>query len=171
MGGAMAVYLAARHREVVRAVIGFEAPDTTPVRRSQFFCHPRVNQAAHNPTYAYGLMCPLSPEVHRKRQWWYYSQSGYGVYDGDMQFAIDEWNTTDVVNEIDTDECPVYLLSGNYDFSASPDSTRRLAARIPGVRFTVAEGLGHFPMSENPDLFRSYLAPVLEELKKSICGH
>jgi hypothetical protein len=25
--------------------------------------------------------------------------------------------------------------------------------------------LGHFPMSENPERFRSYLLPVLEEIK------
>jgi len=26
------------------------------------------------------------------------------------------------------------------------------------------EGVGHFPMSENPDLFASYLQPVLDEI-------
>lgn len=27
------------------------------------------------------------------------------------------------------------------------------------------EGLGHFPMSEDPEKFRSYLLPVLEKIK------
>ena len=63
----MAVYLAAHHyHQYVRAVIGFEAPDRSPARRSRFFCHPQVNQAAHNPSYAYGLMSSTSTEVYRK---------------------------------------------------------------------------------------------------------
>jgi hypothetical protein len=29
-------------------------------------------------------------------------------------------------------------------------------------------GLGHFPMCENPDLFRTYLMPVLAEIEDSV---
>ena len=28
------------------------------------------------------------------------------------------------------------------------------------------QGLGHFPMSENPEVFLSYLRPVLEDIRK-----
>ena len=38
------------------------------------------------------------------------------------------------------------------------------AARIKGSKATVMEGIGHFPMSENPELFRSFLLPVLDEI-------
>jgi hypothetical protein len=27
------------------------------------------------------------------------------------------------------------------------------------------EGIGHFPMSENPDLFRSFILPVLDKIR------
>jgi len=167
MGALIAVYLAAQYSTEVRAVIGFEAPDSSPARRSRFFCHPQVNQAAHNPSYAYGLMSPLSPELYRKRAWWYYSQSGYGVYGGDLHFYIDEWDGAKVASEIDTSKCPVYLFSGEYDYSAPPRSTSRLADRISGAKFSLLEGLGHFPMIENPNLFRFHLLPVLEELKST----
>jgi hypothetical protein len=30
------------------------------------------------------------------------------------------------------------------------------------------KGLGHFPMTENPELFKRYLRPVLAELKHRI---
>ena len=39
--------------------------------------------------------------------------------------------------------------------------TKEAADAIPGCRFTVMKGIGHFPMVENYPLFRSYL---LEEL-------
>jgi len=31
---------------------------------------------------------------------------------------------------------------------------------------TIMEQLGHFPMSENPDQFRRYLLPVLDEIRQ-----
>jgi hypothetical protein len=27
------------------------------------------------------------------------------------------------------------------------------------------EGIGHFPMSENPDLFRQFITPVLDKIR------
>jgi pimeloyl-ACP methyl ester carboxylesterase len=35
---------------------------------------------------------------------------------------------------------------------------------MPGVKVTIMEELGHFPMSENPDRFRRYILPVLDEI-------
>ncbi len=168
MGGAMAVYLAARHREVVAAAIGVEAPDRSPGRKNQFLCHAQVNQAAHNPTYVYNLMSPFSPLEARRRAWWYYSQGGFGVYAGDLHFYSDEWDGSAVAAEIDVAECPVVLLTGEYDYSASPESTARLAKLIPGAQVAIMPKLGHFPMTENPDGFRAHLIPVLEALAKKL---
>ena len=42
-----------------------------------------------------------------------------------------------------------------------------LTKRGPGARVTIMEELGHFPMSENPDQFRRYIAPVLAEITKA----
>ncbi len=66
---------------------------------------------------------------------------------------------------IDTSVCPLFLLTGEYDFSCSPEDTLRTAAGIPGAEVTVMERLGHFPMAENPEQFRRYLRPVLERIK------
>ena len=59
---------------------------------------------------------------------------------------------------------PVQLLTGEYDFACTPDDSRRTAAAIDGVKVTVMDGLGHFPMSARPEQFRRYLLPVLDEL-------
>jgi pimeloyl-ACP methyl ester carboxylesterase len=68
------------------------------------------------------------------------------------------------VERIDTARCPLFLLSGEYDYSATPDETRDLARRIKGAEATIMEGLGHFPMSENPERFIAHLLPVLERI-------
>lgn len=168
MGGAMAVYLAARHRADVCAAIGLEAPDCSPGRLNRFLTNPEVNQACFIPTYVYGLMSPLSPEEPRRRAWWHYSQGGYGVYEGDLHFYSEEWDAHKLASEFDVNQCPVYLLTGEYDYSATPESTWRLAELIPGAHVHIMPGLGHFPMTEHPDAFRSHLMPVLEDLMKML---
>ena len=60
--------------------------------------------------------------------------------------------------------CPVYLMTGEYDYSCTPELTRESAARIPGAQAIIMQGLGHFPMSENPPRFRDYLLPVLQKI-------
>ena len=69
-------------------------------------------------------------------------------------------------NLIDTSKCPVYLLSGEYDCSCTPERTLETAKRIKGSKATIIPGIGHFPMSENPDLFKTYIYPILDEIIK-----
>ena len=66
---------------------------------------------------------------------------------------------------IDTSKVAVHMLTGEYDFNTTPELSRATAARIRGATFTEMEGLGHFPMSENPARFRSYLLPVLAAIR------
>jgi pimeloyl-ACP methyl ester carboxylesterase len=61
--------------------------------------------------------------------------------------------------------CPLYLLTGEYDFSCTPEDTLRTAESIPGATVTVMLEVGHFPMSENPVQFRKYLLPVLKQIQ------
>jgi pimeloyl-ACP methyl ester carboxylesterase len=39
-----------------------------------------------------------------------------------------------------------------------------LAEAIPGANFVAMPGLDHFPMAEDPERFRAYLLPVLDEI-------
>ena len=68
------------------------------------------------------------------------------------------------VAEIDTGKCPLYLLTGEYDLSATPALTAELAKLVKATHFEVMKGLGHFPMSESPEQFRHYLLPVLDRI-------
>ena len=110
-------------------------------------------------------MSPLSPETDKWETVWHYMQGGPGVFSGDLFFYQVEGDIRGRIGAIDTKACPLYLLTGEYDYSASPRDTQAAAAKIPGAKVTIMKGLGHFPMSENPEAFLSYLRPVLEEIK------
>jgi len=58
----------------------------------------------------------------------------------------------------------VYLLGGEYDWSASPADVKALADAIPGAKFAEMKEVGHFPMCENPEAFKRYLKPFLEDI-------
>ena len=77
-----------------------------------------------------------------------------GRVQGRLCFYRIDGDFRDRVGEIDTARCPLYLLTGEYDFSCTPDDTRATAEKIPGARFTEMKEIGHFPMSENPEQFR-----------------
>lgn len=47
-------------------------------------------------------------------------------------------------------------------------STR--TAQVPGATFKPMEGMGHFPMSENPEVFKAYLMPYLEAIRELAQG-
>jgi pimeloyl-ACP methyl ester carboxylesterase len=95
----------------------------------------------------------------------YDAQGGPGVFRGDLYVYRAEGDLRGAVDAIDTRRCPLYLLTGEYDFSCTPDDTRRTAAAIKGARVTVMKGVGHFPMREHPAQFRTYLLPVLDEIR------
>jgi pimeloyl-ACP methyl ester carboxylesterase len=91
-------------------------------------------------------------------------QSGPGVFKGDLYFYGIDGDVRAELGRIDTSVCPLYLLTGEYDYSCSPEDTLAVARAVPGAKVTIMRNLGHFPMSEDPELFLSYLDPVLQEI-------
>ncbi len=164
MGGAVVLRLAADYFRELRAIIGLESAAYAPGRSNRFLSHPAVHGGEFAATYSYGLTAPHSPEPKRRENWWYYSQSGPGVYEGDIHFYSFDHDVREAIKGIDTKRCAVFLLSGEYDYSATPDMTRAAAEAIPGAEFAVMKEMGHFPMIENPDKFRTYLLPILDRL-------
>ena len=166
IGGRIVLDLALKHAEDLRALIGLQTG--AYVERyydAAWLDHPEVHGGRACGAVAYGLMSPLSPEAERWETVWHYMQGGPGVFTGDLYFYQVEGDIRGRIGEIDTKVCPLYCLTGEYDYSASPRDTEAAVARIPGATFTVMKGLGHFPMSENPDAFLGYLRPVLDEIR------
>ena len=168
MGGRMVLPLAAEYGKELRAVIGLEsAYQVQSWFDNTWLHHPDVHGGEICAARVSGLIAPQSPEEYRWETLWGYMQSGPGVFKGDLYFYFIRAESIflDYLARIDTKVCPVYLLTGEYDYSCTPEHTRDTGARIPGSEVTIMKDMGHFPMSENPRGFRKYILPVLEKIR------
>jgi len=167
IGGRIVLNLALEHARELRALIGLQS--AAYVERyydAAWLDHAEVHGGRACGGLAYGLMSPLSPDEHKWETVWHYMQGGPGVFSGDLFFYQVEGDIRERIGAIDTKACPLYLLTGEYDYSASPRDTEAAAAKIPGAKVTIMQGLGHFPMSEHPAAFLGYLKPVLDEIRR-----
>lgn len=165
IGGRVVLELAKRHPDRFRAVIGLQS--SAFVQRYFPIDHlhkPNVHGGEYCAAYCYGLVGPAAPLHHRWETLWHYMQGGPGVFKGDLHFYSMDGDVSDQLGEIDTARCPVYMLTGEYDHSCTPQASRDTAALIAGAELTIMDGLGHFPMSEDPEKFQAYLAPVLDKI-------
>ena len=167
IGGKIVLELARLHGPEFRALIGLESADyQAPWYDDTGWLHrPDVHGGEIAGALMSGLIAPQSPAESRWDTLWMYMQGGPGVFKGDLFFYRADGDFRDRVSQIDTSKCPLYLLTGEYDFSCTPEDTERTAAQIKGARVTVMREIGHFPMSENPAQFRRYILPVLEEIR------
>ena len=167
IGGKIVLELARLHAATFRALIGLESADyQAPWYDDTGWLHrPDVHGGEVAGAMMSGLIAPQSPSETRWDTLWMYMMSGPGVFKGDLFFYRADGDFRDRVSQIDTSRCPLYLLTGEYDFSCTPEDTERTAAKIKGAHVTVMKEIGHFPMSENPTQFRRYILPVLAEIR------
>ncbi|WP_022728627.1 alpha/beta fold hydrolase [Fodinicurvata sediminis] len=164
MGASMALVLAAEHPELLSGAIALEAPLQAPGRRSPYLCHAAVDSARHNPSYVRALLAPASPQRYRDEACGCYAQARPGIYDGDLAFYSEEYDGAAVAARLSGNGVPVTLLTGEYDYSSSPESTRALAALITQAVMREMPDLGHFPMQEHPQAFRPHLLQALADM-------
>lgn len=168
IGGRIVLHLANKHSDTFRALIGVEGADyQKPWYDTSWLHRGDVHGGEVCAALVSGLIAPQSPDLYRHETLWQYMQSGPGVFKGDLYFYRVDSDLRGRLNDIRTEVCPLYLLTGEYDFSCSPEDTLRTAESIPGAKVAVMQELGHFPMSENPAQFRKYIMPVLDEIHKN----
>jgi pimeloyl-ACP methyl ester carboxylesterase len=167
MGGAIVLQVAASYQRELRGIVGLESAAYAPGRYNEFLHHPAIHGGELCASYTFGLCGPSSPEAAKRDNWWYYSQSGPGVYQGDVYYYSVDWDAREEIRKIDTKLCKVSLLTGEYDYSCTPAMTRAVAKAIPGSRFRVMKGMGHFPMIENYAGFRPFLLRELAYMVRS----
>ena len=166
IGGRIVLQLAHAHGTEFRALIGLEAADyQQPWYDTGWLHRGDVHGGEVCAALVSGLIAPQSPAEHRHETLWQYMQGGPGVFKGDLYFYRVDADLRGKLGGIDTARCPLYLLTGEYDFSCTPDDTLRTARAISAAQVTVMKEVGHFPMSENPAQFRSYILPVLDEIR------
>lgn len=164
IGGHLAVDLALHYPSEFRAVVGLEAALATPGGYADQWYHPRISND-YKASVMYGLMSPTSPEAARRETAWIYSQGAPPTFKGDLYYYSVDHDLTQSAEQIDASKVPVYLLTGEYDWASPPSASEELARRVRGAQYTTMANLGHFPMSENPALFKQYIAPVLAEIR------
>jgi pimeloyl-ACP methyl ester carboxylesterase len=162
MGGAIVLKVAAEYQDELRGIVGLESSAFAPGRYNEYLHHPAIHGGELCASYTYGLCAPSSPEPSRRENWWYYSQSGPGVYQGDVHYYSIDWDVRDELRRIDTNKCKVTLLTGEFDYSCTPAMTEAVGNAIAGSRMSIMKGMGHFPMVENYPGFQDYLLEALD---------
>jgi pimeloyl-ACP methyl ester carboxylesterase len=166
IGGRIVLNLAIEHASMFRALVGLEAADfQSPWYDTAWLNRPDVHGGEVCAALVSGLIAPQSPLTMRHETLWMYKQGGPGVFKGDLYFYRVDGDLRATVGAINTAICPLYLLTGEYDFSCTPEDTKRTADKIKGAEVTIMREVGHFPMSENPAQFRRYILPVLEKIR------
>jgi pimeloyl-ACP methyl ester carboxylesterase len=169
IGGHLALDLAVYHPSAFRAVIGLEAAAATPAAGIEIWSHPRVSNA-FKASVMYGVTSPTAPEAYRRETAWVYSQGAPPVFTGDLHYWGVDHALGAELERIDTSTVAVYLLTGEYDWATPPALSQATAERIPGAFYRTMEGLGHFPMCEDPERFIACVRPVLEKIRAQSAG-
>jgi len=171
IGGRAVLHLALRHGDYFRAAIGLQSAThaepgaDTRLRDLGVLHRPDVHGQEAAAGSVACLISPTSPETEKWETLWHYMQGGPGVFLGDLHYYFTDGDLRNgLLDGLDTRRCPLHLLTGEYDISATPALTAELAKLVKATSFQVMEGLGHFPMSENPAQFRKYLLPVLDRI-------
>ena len=165
IGGRIVLHLAHEHPERFRALIGLEsAAHVAPYYDVTWLHRPDVHGGEVCAGVVSGLIAPTAPAAERWETLWHYMQGGPGVFKGDLYFYKVDGDIRDRVDQIDTRRCPLFLLTGEYDYSCTTEGTLDVARRT-GAEATIMQGLGHFPMSEDPERFVEYLLPVLAKIR------
>lgn len=171
IGGRAVLHLALRHGDYFRAAIGLQSAThadpgaDTRLRDLGVLFRPDVHGQEAAAGSVACLISPTSPNAEKWETLWHYMQGGPGVFFGDLHYYFTDGDLRNgLLDGLDTQKCPLHLLTGEYDLSATPELSAELAKLVKATSFQVMEGLGHFPMSESPAQFRRYLLPVLDRI-------
>ena len=166
VGGVLALDLARHHADDFRAVISLEGvlKIEYDMAKLQTLWHPQVSNE-YKSRGMQALMCPTSPEAYRKETGQVYAAGWPPLFLGDLNYYMAEYDLRDEAHKIDTRKVGVHILSGEYDFSGTAEAGQAAHVAIPGSTHGVMNGVGHFPMSENPQKFLEYLLPVLQKIR------
>jgi pimeloyl-ACP methyl ester carboxylesterase len=167
IGGRVVLHLALKCPDRFKALIGLQSgAHVNPYYELEWLHRPDVHGGEVCAGIVSGLIGPSASKADRWETLWHYMQSGPGVFKGDLHFYKSEGDLRGMVQKIDTENCPLYLLTGEFDYSCTPQDSQELARLIPGAHLTIMPGIGHFPMSESPDSFIEHLMPVLNGIQQ-----
>ena len=165
VGGLLALDLAHKHPDVFRAVVSVEGALKIEGSMSGLgeLWHPQISNE-YKARLMDGLMSPTSPEAYRKETSFVYASGWPPAFLGDLYYYVEDYDLRTLATEIDTNKVGVHILSGEYDYSGTSELGRQAHQAIAGSTWVEMQGVGHFPMSENPQAFVEYLLPILNQI-------
>lgn len=171
MAGHICLAVAIRAQQLgVSGVIPCEGCEHLPLMQPIYELPGDLNEAILNPERVCGMCSPISPKIYQRLIWWIYSSQGIQTFQGDLKFYFRGWDGRGRIEKIDTKTCPVYMMTGEYDYSCTPQASKAAAAKIPGAKFEMMKGLGHFPMTEDPRAFTPHFLKALDFIEQAHKG-
>jgi pimeloyl-ACP methyl ester carboxylesterase len=166
VGGLLALDLALRHADIFSAVISLEGglKIETNIEALGALWHPQISNE-YKARLMNSLMSPTSPEAYRKETSQVYAAGWPPAFLGDLHYYLVDYDLRDTAAGIDTAKVGVHILSGEYDASGTMEHGQAAHAAICGSTWAAMDGVGHFPMSENPEAFLKHLLPVLDRVQ------
>ena len=166
VGGLLALDLALNHPDQFRAVISLEGglKIEAVAETLSALWHPQVSNE-YKARLMNALMSPTSPEGFRKETSQIYAAGWPPVFLGDLHYYTVDYDLRQDAHLIDATKVGVHILSGEYDASGTMEHGQEAHRAITGSTWQAMEDVGHFPMSENPEAFLTYLLPVLEAIR------
>lgn len=166
VGGLLALDLARYHPDSFRAVIALEPALKIDVDINHLndFWDPQVSNE-FKARLMRALTSPTAPEAFRRETEHMYAAGWPQAFLGDLVYYCADHDLTEEAKNIDTSKIGVFLMTGEYDASATLEHGRACHEKIKGSTFVEMMGSGHFPMSEAPDEFVQYLMPILDAIE------
>jgi pimeloyl-ACP methyl ester carboxylesterase len=88
------------------------------------------------------------------------------VFKGDLYYYSVDHDYRGKLENVDAEECPLYVVNGECDYLTDPEMGREVAEGVgDGATAVEMADIGHFPMSEHPELFNAYLSEVLADIE------
>jgi pimeloyl-ACP methyl ester carboxylesterase len=161
IGGVIACHLAEKYPERFRGLVGMAGAVPTYGFFHDWWIKPSVNAPMMLPGLIDSVMAPgiskRDREINRMCQ-----NAHPKTMRNDLYFWGEENADSTRADRIDANKVPLYLYAGEYDFTCPPALVEETAQSIgPEVHYEMLAGLGHFPMSENYELFRPTLVKTL----------
>ena len=129
----------------------------------QYLYHPKVSNE-FKARLMNGIMAPTSPAAYRNETMQVYAAGWPAVFLGDLHYYTRDYDLREEAAHIDTSKVAVHIFNGEYDASGTVEMGQAAHEAIPGSYWYHMPNMGHFPMSESPELFIEYVLPVLNTI-------
>jgi len=163
IGGVIALHLAEQFPECFKGVIALAGAVPTYGFFHDWWIDPGVNTIMTNAGLIDSVMAPDVSRWDRQINRMLQSAHPRSLRNDLHLWGVENADETRT-ERIDGSKIPIYMYSGEFDFTCPPDHVEKAAGAIGNVNYEMLEGLGHFPMSENYERFRPTLVRTLEDI-------